>query len=331
VLITLLRTIARLAILAGAGFLLFRPALSQRRFYPPFLLLVLNVMLPIYFIHRIPEGWQSTLSLGTPILLFFFFLCLVTLALQAWIGGRLVAWINGRAERAGKSPVVTRPTGFVLLFAMHNAGFLPIPILERLAPEPIVIATFFYLFAFNLAFWAIAVPIIERGRFSIREFRIKVSPSLVAMMIGFLLAITGWHTLFPDWFDRAAAFVGGIALDAILVALGGALAGIRERVTVGREQRLFLVVRLVLFPAVVLALAALPWPGPGDARFAWGMRLFFVLEAAVPPATQLMVLARSLASDEDVHYTGQLILLSYVVELVTIPVFIALSILFFAT
>lgn len=318
----LLLTMGRLAVLGGLGFLVFRPMVSQERAYPPFVSLVLNVMLPIYFVHRIPAGWESTSGLGPGFLGFFFVLCLVMIALQTWIGAAL-------ARRPGAE--VSMPTQFVVLFALQNAGFLPLPILERLVSDSIMIATFFYLFAFNLVFWSIALPIIKDGRFSFRSFRFRLSPSLVGMAVGFLIAVTGTDRFIPDVADRIMGRIADVALDAILVALGGALAGIRERVRIQREHLVFVSAKLLVYPAVMIAIAALPWPGFGDPEFAWGMRAFLVLQAAVPPATQTLVLTKSIAGEEATHYTGRMILLTYLAALATIPLFMAITILLYST
>lgn len=312
---------ARLAVLGGIGFLLFRPQVLQTRAYPHFVFLVLNVMLPLYFVQRIPAGWASTAGLGAAFLGFFFALCLVMILLQAWLGSFLA-----RRREAG----VTMPTQFIVLFALHNAGFLPLPILERLVSDTIMIATFFYLFAFNLVFWSIALPIIRQGHFSLRSFRFRLSPSLVGMGIGFALAVSGADRYIPAPMERIMGRIGDLALDAILVALGGALAGIRERIKIEREHLIFALIKLVAYPTVMLALAALPWPGFRDPEYAWGMRAFLVLQAAVPPATQTLVLTRSIAGEEAAHYTGKMILVTYLISLVTIPLFMALTISLFA-
>jgi predicted permease len=125
-----------------------------------------------------------------------------------------------------------------------------------------------------------------------------------------------------------AGMVGDLALDGALVALGGALAGIREKVEIDREHWYFGAWRLVLYPAVVLGLVALPWPGL-NGPLGWGLRIMFVLEAAAPPATQTMVVTRALGSPEQVHYTGSMILFSYLVALVTIPLFVTLAVAIF--
>ncbi len=319
---TLLMTMARLTVLAGAGFLVFRPRWSQQHVYPRFIYLTLNVMLPIYFVQRIPNGWASTRVLGPYVIVGFFVLCLVMMALQAGIGIITVR----RAPRA-----VTMRTQFVLLATLHNAGFLPIPILERIVPESILIATFFYLFAFNLVFWSIAAPIIHQGQFSLRSFRFRLSPSLASMIAGFVLAATGWYRFVPESVDRMAGIVGSIALDMILIALGGALAGIHERLRIERQQILFVGVRMFAYPAAMLAVAAIPWPGLSEPAFSWGIRAFLVLEATVPPATQTMVVTRSVGNEAAVHYVGRMILITYLVSLVTIPFFMGIANLLFAS
>ncbi len=319
VFVSLLTTIGYLSLLAGVGFVVFRPSWAQRRLLPPFLFVVLKVLFPFYFVVRIPTGWDSTSALGWPVLLLLFVLCLVMMTLQGWLA-RLVT----RLKRAA----VSQPTSYILLGAVHNAGFIPLPILERLAPESILLGMFSYLLAFNVTFWAVAVPMIESGHLDMRRISIKINPPLVGMAIGFVVAVTGVYRHVPHTVLSAAGRVGDLALDGALIALGGALASIREKLVFDREHWLFAAWRMVLYPAATLLLVALPWPGL-DGSFGWGMRMLLVLQATVPPATQTMVVTRAVGTAEQLHYTGQMILFTYLVSLATIPLFVGLSLAWF--
>lgn len=320
VILQLLHTVGYLTLLAGIGFVVFRHPWMQRRVFPAYLVLILSVLFPFYFVVRVPTGWESAAALGWPLLVTLFVLCVVMMGLQGWLGQ-----VIGRRRWAS----VSQPTSYVLIAAIHNAGFVPLPILERLAPEGVLLGMFFYLLAFNLTFWALAVPVIKTGHMDLRRISFRLNPPLVGMGIGFALAITGAHRLVPapalDWGLR----IGELALDGALVALGGALAGIREPMRFRREHWIFAGWRMVAYPAAMLLVVALPWPGL-NGPLGWGLRMMLVLQATTPPATQTLVVTRAMGTVEQLHYTGGMILFSYLVSLVTIPLFVGLAVAWFA-
>lgn len=318
--VQLLQTIGYLALLTAIGFVLFRHPWMQRRALPVYLTLILKVLFPIYFIVRIPLGWEAAVVLGWPMLLALFLLCLGMMLLQGALAQRVAAQGWSR---------VSQRSSYVLIAAVHNAGFVPLPILERLVPEGVMLGMFFYLLAFNISFWAVAVPIIQSGRIGVSREAFRLNAPLVGMGIGFLLALTGWHRLFPAELFRTLGQVGEVSLDGALIALGGALASIRERMQLSREHGIFLAWRMVLYPLVMLLTVALPWPGLGG-PLGWGLRTMLVLEAASPPATQTLVVTRAMGSSRQLHYTGGLVLLSYLTSLVTIPLFVAGAVAWFS-
>lgn len=315
----LLQTIGYLALLAAIGFALFRHPWMQRTALRAYLTLILKILFPIYFVVRIPQGWESSAALGWPMLLALFLLCLVMMVMQGALAQRFAS-----RRWAG----VSQPSSYILIAAVHNAGFVPLPILERLVPDAVMLGMFFYLLAFNISFWAVAVPIIQSGHIGISRKAFRLNAPLVGMGIGFLLALTGWHGFIPDSILQTAGRIGEISLDGALVALGGALAGIREKMHFSREHWIFLGWRMVLYPLLILVAVALPWPGLGG-PLGWGLRTMIVLEAAAPPATQTLVVTRAMGTPQQLHYTGGLILLSYLVSLLTIPVFVGSAVALF--
>lgn len=320
--LVLLRVVGYLALLGGAGFLIFRPRFMQRHALPVFLFAVLQFGFPFYFITRIPTGWRDASGVGWQTFLFYFLLCLVAIVARGWIAERVVRLpLRGRRW-------ANHPTSFILLAAMHNAGFIPLPILQRIAPTEVLIGTFFYVFAYNLVFWGVAVPIIQTGRMDAHSFRIRPNAPLVAMAAGFLIALTGaYRVVPPGWLDSAAS-VADYALDAAIVALGASLAGIRERISLKTEHLLFALGRMVLLPAAVLVAMMIPWSAR-QPQFGWALKVFLVLQAATPPATQTVVLARAIGQEDQVHFIGETILVTYAVSLATIPLFTALALALF--
>lgn len=315
----LLITIGRLAALAGAGFLVFRHPWMQRHALRPFVVGVLYVLFPFYLVVRIPAGWESAQALSPGFMVFMFLLSPVTLLVAGAFG-------MGLSRTAG--PRIRRPGDFVILSAIHNAGFIPLPILERLAPEPIILGMFLYVTAFNASFWAVIAPTIRAGSFSWKNLRLPLNPPILAIALGSTLAILGVQDWIPARTLQTAARIGQLGLDGALVALGASLAGIREPLSMDSDHRWFAVGRMLVFPALVLALMALPLPGLGG-PLGWSIRLLVVMQAAMPPATQTLVLTRAVGQPESVHYTGSMTVFSYAVSLLTIPAFVSLSLLLF--
>lgn len=315
----LFETMAILFAYTAVGFLVFRPQWSQKNLLPPFIKVVLDFLYPLYFVFRIPAGWGSATTLGWSFLVGMFLLALSSMAIQGWLATRAVAI---------RRDWITRPSAFILLAALHNAGFIPLPILERLVPDPIIVGMSFYFLAFNLVVWTFAVSVIKSGHMGLRHFKLRLSPALVGLTIGILVSATGLYRFIPDSILHTGRRIGEFGLDLALVALGGALAGIREKIHMRREHWYFVGWRMILFPLVVLGIASLPLPifaGP----FGWGFRLVLVLEAVVPPATLVLVVTKAYGKPEQIHYTGEMMLITYAVSMVTIPLFVAVSVLLF--
>jgi predicted permease len=305
-----------LVLLAGSGFVVFRPQWMQKHVFPKFLVAVLDILFPLYFVFRIPRGWNEAVTLGWPFLLGMFVLGLVSVGVQAWLAYRAVRF---------RPQWVSYPTAFILLAAMHNAGFVPLPILSRLAPGPIIIGMAFYFLAFNIIIWTVALSVIQTGRFRLWPFRVKVTPALVGLVLGFLLSVTGGYKFIPENVMVAGSWLGDLGLDLALVAMGGALAGIREKLVFEREHWYFTGWLMVLYPAVVLGITMLPLPIFAGS-LGWAIRLVLVLEAAMPPASLVLVVTHAYGKPDQVHYTGSMILFTYLVSLVTVPLFVGLTV-----
>ncbi len=311
----LLGTILRLAALAGAGFVFFRHPWMQKHALRPFVFAVLYVLFPFYLVVRIPAGWESAQALSPGFMVFMFLLSPVTLLVAGAFGA-------GLTRIAGQR--ISRPGDFVILSAIHNAGFIPLPILERIAPEPIILGMFLYVTAFNASFWAVVAPTIRAGSFSWRNLRVPLNPPIVAIALGFLLALLGVQDWVPARALQTATRIGQLGLDGALVALGASLAGIREPLSLDSDHRWYAVGRMLVFPALALGLMALPLPGLSG-PLGWSIRLLVIMQAAMPPATQTLVLTRAVGKPESVHYTGSMTVFSYAASLLTIPLFVSLS------
>ena len=316
-------TVGRLIFLTLAGFLLFRPSWSQKKLYPPTLFLTINILFPLFFVQRLPSGWDLAISQGWGWMVGFFLLGLLTLAFYAWLGRFF----------ARRLPV-EQPAQWALLFSVHNAGFIPLPILDIFAPEAVTVYMFFYLLAFNLTFWTVVANVVQREGGSKGKL-VTVNPPLIGILAGLFLAATGFWEMVPRIVRLPIGWAEAVALDAALVMLGGALAGIpREDLRIRREFVQFSLIRLLALPAAVLAIVALPvWENievlARNPELLWGIRLVLVLEAAVPPATNSMIATRAYGTSRQVHYTASGMIASYLFAAVSLPLFLAATLTLF--
>ncbi len=314
---TLAAVVGKLFGLTVLGFLLFQIRFLRERLLSPLLWILVNVLLPLYLIHRLATGWEDALQFGWEWTLVFFAGCWGAIAIQSLIG----AWIVYRTRWLPTE----NPREAVALFGVHNAVFIPFPILAVLAPEEINVFLFFYFFAFSLMLWSYLVSLIGGHE----TIRLKITPPLVAMLVGVLAVLLGWHHAVPD---RAMDVIGSVSrtsMDIILVVLGGILATVpKADLAYKPEFGRLVLLRMLIFPAIVFLLA---WfiPSSVGREFQWGLRITLIIEAAVPPATNVLLISKAFGTEKQVHYAGGAILTTYLASVLTIPLFLAAAILVF--
>jgi hypothetical protein len=235
------------------------------------------------------------------------------------------------------------PRELLVLFAMHNAGYIPIPIVAALAPPAVSVYMSFYLMTYVLLFFSVAVWILrgaaadahaeaagsdDATASSRPSFRLN-APT-VGILVGLALAITGAYDLFPGWVKLPFRWASFIALDGVMVVLGAVLARVSNTGFAYRKEFGGLVLaKMVIYPLLMIGLLLLiPIPGVRP-EIASGIYLALVLEAAVPPATNILVVTQAYGTSEQVEYAGSAVLFTYAAGLFIMPAFLILSRLIF--
>lgn len=306
--------VLKLAGLALLGFALFRIPVMGRRVLKPAIFTVMNILFPLYFLHRLPLGWEEAVGVGSQWLFIYFIACFVMIGTQVLLARVLVR----------TRPLYShQPNSMIALFSIHNAGFIPLPIIEALAPPEISIYMFMFVLAFNIILWTAAVSLVSEGP---ARFTLKLNPPLIGLMGGIIIANFNLSGYIPHFVRPLLEFSGEYALDLMLVMLGGVLATIPRRDLQYRPEfgRLVLL-RFVLYPAVFIGIAALLPLNALSASMQWGIRLSLVLQAAVPPATNLLLVAKIYGTEKQVHYIGTGILITYLSAVITLPIFLVLA------
>lgn len=340
----ILLPVGRLVLATLVGFAIFKIPVVQRHLLRPFVFLIVNVVFPLYFVHTMPNQWADGLAAGWGWMIVFFVAFIVFFAIQYAIARLLVNRIRILTSE--------HPQELLVLFAMHNAGYIPIPIIAALTPPAVSVYMSFYMMAFVLSFFTIAVWIIQ-GAAHIRTSgsrsgasasdpgaagpgeppadaaprpRFKLNAPVVGILAGLLLAVTGWYEALPRWVQLPFRFSSLVALDAIMAVLGAVLASIPGKaIAYRREFGGLVLVKMILFPLAVLGVMALVPLRGLDPAVASGIKLAAVLESVVPPATNILVLTKAFGTDEQVEYAGSAIVVTYAASAVLIPLFLIAS------
>lgn len=308
-------TILRLALLGVLGFFIFKPELIRKHVLKPAMFVVMKVLFPFHFIWNLPRGWQKAVDAGWYWLVIFFSAALVMIGLQVGIS-RFFIRKNGLLD-------TEQPRSMTALFAMHNAGFIPLPIMAALAPVEVNIYMFMYVLGFNLIFWSASIHLV---RADAGKFEFKVNAPLIGIVVGMVIAVFDLFQYIPAVLVPFIKFAGTYSLDLMMLLLGAVLATIpRSDFKYRPEFGRLIGIRFILYPLIVTGFAALLPLGSLSPALQWGLRLALIVQAAVPPATNNLLAVKLYGSPRQVHYIGTGILLTYLSALVTLPLFLVFA------
>jgi len=301
------------------GYVLFQPRFVRRYLLAPALFVVMKIMFPMHFIWNLPRGWEKALNAGWYWMLIFFSAAFLMIGFQLYISKYFV--------KPGGFLETEHSRSMTVLFSMHNAGFIPLPIMAVLAPQEVNIYMFMYVFGFNLVFWTAAVHMLSS---STKGFKLKINPPLLGILIGMMIAIFDLSDNIPALLVPILRISGTYTLDIMMILLGGVLASIpRGDIKYRPEFGRLVALRFIVYPVIMLGIAALLPLGwlPHDIQ--WGLRLALIVQAAVPPATNVMLVAKLYGKQEQVHYIGTGIITTYLSSLITLPIILVFATLLF--
>ena len=165
-----------------------------------------------------------------------------------------------------------------------NSGFFGLPMIALVLGADVATRGFAHaVLVENMIIIPVAIALCDRGMANRARGAwrfvagLAKNPLLIAVAAGLGWAATGWPL--PDLARRVLAMMNPVAAPAALLAIGGALAGLKLSGEVAGAGRVILA-KLVLHPLLALAAAALFAPGL-DAP----LRLALVLYAAAPMMT----------------------------------------------
>ncbi|GEM_PF-2167138 len=322
-----LLALGKLFLLISIGFAVFRFSYMRDHFLKPILWITMNVLLPVYSVYYFSAGWDDAIGNGPHWMVIFFGACIVLIALQVLIGRLFVSVTPHLSEN--------RKRDMTVLIGMHNAGYLPLPLLTPIVPDSVIVYVLFFLLAFMLLFWTIAVGYIgaekENGR-----FRFKLNMPLIGIIIGLVTALTGSFKYIPHSIVIPMKWTADVGINLIVVVLGGVLASIPQHQLHFQKKFIGVIItKMILFPLLIIGVMALApieqlVVNAADPKMlAKYIRLVMIVEAAAPPATNLIIVSKVFGTDDQVAFMGNGILHTYIAAVITMPVFVAISLVIF--
>lgn len=203
--------------------------------------------------------------------------------------------------------------------AVSNSAFLGLPLVENLFGSPGLLYASIFIIPLRINTFGIAIHYFIPQNSLSPGARIKsvlTQPSILATLLGVVLVLTNW--LPPDWCTATLSSIGACSTPLSMMVLGAVISANLKKMRPHLLTFQYTFLRLVAIPAVVfLLLRAIGTPPL--------LLATAVLMAAMPAATTGALLADKY--ERDVAYAGELILVSTLCAILTLPLWCYLCIL----
>ena len=293
----LLRQIAIMALLMAVGILLSRRGFLSPQGTKDLGAILLRIIIPCVIV----KSYITTYSRER----------LLELALSA--GLALVAFILAMGIAYLVYGKRRRIENFAAAFC--NAGFIGIPLAQAVIGDEGV----FYMAAsvalLNLFQWTYGVYIMTDRRDSISAKTIAKNPVVIAIVIGIALFLSRLPV--PGIVTSTLGYIAGMNTPVAMILMGTYMAKLPWRKLLDKRAYGCVLFRLVVIPAVVLAVFwALPITNQNVALAAY-------LAAATPVGANICVFAQQY--DCDYEFSVVTVCLSTVLSIVTVPLMVSLA------
>jgi predicted permease len=215
-----------------------------------------------------------------------------------------------------------RKKNMVGLSSIHNSAFLSLALLKVAFPKEYeVMALYVFLCALGVSsiIWSLGKVIITSGTSARISWRDFMTPPFLANIAALIFVMTGLRDYVPNALHESASLLGSATIPAIMLVLGASLGEITysKWAPLLDLARVFLV-KFILLPAIVVfALYMLKLNSAYPL-----LCIVLVIQAASPPATNLMVQVKNYGGD--IQTVGSTMLFTYVACMVMIPVWFAI-------
>lgn len=295
--LTVAGQVVTLFLLMGVGFVLVKLGKLDRRGMGQMSELLLYVVTPCIFI----EAFQQpdlpplkTLAVSGLVMALYYLVAIP------------IAGLFFRREGDQVKPVMRYGTVY------SNSGFMGLPLLTMVLGDQALIFGVIALVFYGIFQWTHGVAVMG-GELSLKSA--VLNPVVLSLLFCMVLLLFHWRL--PTTVNTAVSFLADLNSPLAMVVIGGQMAGADFAATF-TQPKLYLAtgVKLILIPAVMLAIL-LPMGLP-PLLFSAG-----VILAATPVADATGIFAQRF--DKDTATAAQLITLSTLLSIFTLPVFAVLA------
>lgn len=207
---------------------------------------------------------------------------------------------------------------------LQNSAFLVLPLAQSLLGEQdyatFSLMVFLFLIGYNPMLWLFGKhfmrPKEENEAFAWKNI---LSTPLLSCVLAIFLVLSGLRDFIPNMAMENLAFIGEGTVPLATFILGATLGSMKIDIRPYWKDIVFVAIKkLIIVPAIVFgAILYIPWLYSTPV-----VALFFILQAASPPATSLAIQAQAYGGNTD--RIGSILLGNYALCIITIPVWILL-------
>ena len=199
----------------------------------------------------------------------------------------------------------------------HNGIFIPLGIIRGVyGPDSVYLSDLFlFTFLFPAFFFNTYHFFFDTSKRTTQftfNWRILRNPILIATLVSMALKLTGASAFVPAVVVKIASVVSEMALPMIILIIGGSIyldLQKKERIRFG-EVALFVVVKNIIFPAIVLFMLS-------TFRLSFNAALILVLSAAAPPITAFPIVTEKAGGNRGI--ANQMLTASFIASLGSLP------------
>ncbi len=303
--VSLLNTIATLALIMATGFGLRRAGVIDNVFSKNLSTLIVKVAQPMLVISSLIslEYTRENLMRG---------LGAVVLSFALHTGMGIAAHFAVKGFRDADERKISE---FAIMFT--NCGFIGFPIIESLYGKDGLFCGAFYVVGFHLFIWTWGMAILSRGRNDIKltPKKIFVNFGTIPCLIGFILFLIPWPM--PAFLVKTTDYLASLATPISVLITGSLIATGSMRDLFGRFGNYAVsFLRLILFPVVVCVVLKLC----GLGEF---MIIFGTVMAAMPSASVITMFGE--LYDINPGYASRIVGITSMLCVVTLPLLVAFA------
>ena len=196
----------------------------------------------------------------------------------------------------------------VLSYGMivSNSAFIGIPIIQSIYGSEAVMFTSVFQIPIIVTMWTIGLALFKPIDHKHALKSVIKNPSVVAVMIGFVIMLTGIK--FPLFITKTVSSIASCTTAISMFVVGSILAEIEWNNLFEKKVLLYCAIRLIIYPFLVLTFLNVPTL----------IKAIAVIMTGMPAGSTTAILAEQYGCDA--KFAAKLILVSTVLSVITIPI-----------